>query len=517
MADNSLSNYPETRSTLTMPNNNTTKNKATKGNNLLQSQPQSPLHSQLQQQHYKAKASHLQPPDMSESAAFMSSQSSGQRRGSITQMALPPPKLFRDSSDDEDSQLQSQSMLQYESFHQYGSSEQDDFIQVRRASMAKTRQLSKAHLAPVLSHISDDGRILEVETSVRQETWMLLKSSVPLILTFMLQYSLTVASVFSVGKLGSTELAAVSLANLLINIICYGIIQGIASSLSTLCPQAYGRKEYTAVGLHCLRCSVLLFVVFIPISILLYFETYSFLSSIMDDLYLCQLSTNYLRRILLGVPGFILFEIFKQFLQAQGIFQASTYVLVICAPLNVILNFTLVWDKKIGLGFIGAPTAVAITNWVMATLLLLYIIFIKGKECWCGFTPKVFTNWGRTLALAGPGVLMIEAEWLAFEIITFAASRFGTDSLAAQSIVSTACVTTYQFSFAIAVAASTRIAWFVGSASKQAAWKSAQAAVLMSLASGTLMGTLLYIFRETVTSWFSTVPEVKEDSTLEDG
>ncbi|GME93495.1 unnamed protein product [Ambrosiozyma monospora] len=228
----------------------------------------------------------------------------------------------------------------------------------------------------------------------------------------------------------------------------------------------------------------------------------------MDDLYLCQLATNYLRRILLGVPGFILFEIFKQFLQAQGIFQASTYVLVICAPLNVILNFTLVWDKKIGLGFIGAPTAVAITNWVMATLLLLYIIFIKGKECWCGFTPKVFTNWGRTLSLAGPGVLMIEAEWLAFEIITFAASRFGTDSLAAQSIVSTACVTTYQFSFAIAVAASTRIAWFVGSASKQAAWKSAQAALLMSLCSGSLMGSLLYIFRDTVTSWFSTDPEV---------
>ncbi|GME75334.1 unnamed protein product [Ambrosiozyma monospora] len=143
-----------------MPNTTTPKNKAsTKGNSQSQSQsqsqpqPQSPLHSQLQQQHYKSKASHLQPPDLTESAALMSSQNSGQRRGSITQMALPPPKLFRDSNDDGDSQQQSQSMLQYESFHQYGSTEQDEFIQIRRASMAKTRKLSMAHLAPVLSHV----------------------------------------------------------------------------------------------------------------------------------------------------------------------------------------------------------------------------------------------------------------------------------------------------------------------------------------------------------------------------
>ena len=48
------------------------------------------------------------------------------------------------------------------------------------------------------------------------------------------------------------------------------------------------------------------------------------------------------------------------------------------------------------------------------------------------------------IKLSVPGVLMVEAEWLAFEIITFQAAKFGTEVLAAQSIISTTCVIFYQ-------------------------------------------------------------------------
>jgi MATE family multidrug resistance protein len=47
----------------------------------------------------------------------------------------------------------------------------------------------------------------------QRETKVLLKSSAPLILTFLLQYSLPVASIFTVGHIGKIELGAVSLAS----------------------------------------------------------------------------------------------------------------------------------------------------------------------------------------------------------------------------------------------------------------------------------------------------------------
>lgn len=66
------------------------------------------------------------------------------------------------------------------------------------------------------------------------------------------------------------------------------------------------------------------------------------------------------------------------------------------------------------------------------------------------------------IRLALPGMIMVEAEWLAFEIMTLLAGRFGTEYLAAQSVVSTLASTSFQLPFAFTIAASTRIANFIG-------------------------------------------------------
>ena len=55
------------------------------------------------------------------------------------------------------------------------------------------------------------------------------------------------------------------------------------------------------------------------------------------------LAGQYLRVILIGAPGYACFESGKRYLQAQGLFSASLYVLLICAPLNAFLNWLLVW------------------------------------------------------------------------------------------------------------------------------------------------------------------------------
>lgn len=58
----------------------------------------------------------------------------------------------------------------------------------------------------------NNGAEEEVLTTWQTETKELTKNSIPLVITLGLQYSLTLASVFSAGNLGSDELAAVSLA-----------------------------------------------------------------------------------------------------------------------------------------------------------------------------------------------------------------------------------------------------------------------------------------------------------------
>ncbi|CAN3377409.1 ethionine resistance-conferring protein 1 [Diutina rugosa] len=359
-----------------------------------------------------------------------------------------------------------------------------------------------ASIAPDVSDILSRHSIASVgeepTTSFKNESTGLIFSSIPVAIASLCQYSLTVASVFSVGRLGSAELAAISLSSMTANISGYAIIQGVATSLDTLCPQAYGRKEFNWVGVHFFRCTILLLFVSCPIMLFWIFGSYRSLVYFVHDHELASYASLYLRVIAFGVPAFILFENAKHFLQAQGLFNPSAYILGICAPINAILNYVLVWDRHIGLGFIGAPLSVVITNYLMCFMIYIYIYVSDGRKCWphqAIFHPIYWSNWKRMINLAIPGVLMVESEWLAFEVITLEASRFGTTVLAAQSIINTTCVLLYQIPFALSIATSTRIAWYVGAASERASQTCATVAVSLSLVSGSIFGALLYMFR----------------------
>ena len=66
----------------------------------------------------------------------------------------------------------------------------------------------------------------KIQTTWQRETQVLGKSSFPLMISFILQYSLTTASVLSAGNLGKNELAAVSLASMTATITGYCVFQG---------------------------------------------------------------------------------------------------------------------------------------------------------------------------------------------------------------------------------------------------------------------------------------------------
>ncbi|OTB08168.1 hypothetical protein M426DRAFT_317272 [Hypoxylon sp. CI-4A] len=312
-----------------------------------------------------------------------------------------------------------------------------------------------------------------IETTWQREAKTIATYSRSLILTFLLQYSVNIASIFAVGRIGKVELGAVSLATMTANILCYAPMQGLATSLDTLCAQAYGSGHKHLVGLQLQRMIYFLWTLVIPVAVLFFFAE-DILLHIVPDPRSAELAGLYLRIITAGVPGFAAFESGKRFVQSQGLFIATTYVLLIAAPLNIFINWLLVWH--LGWGFVGAPISVAITQTLMPLLLLCYVLFVDGSQCWGGFTRRALKNWGPMVWLALPGMVMVMAEWLAFEILTLATSRFGTTYLAAQSILVTLTSTTFMIPFPVSIAASTRIANLIGAGLVNAAKTSAKVA-----------------------------------------
>jgi MATE family multidrug resistance protein len=126
------------------------------------------------------------------------------------------------------------------------------------------------------------------------------------------------------------------------NITGYAVYQGLATSLDTLCAQAYGSGRKTLVGLQLQRMVYFLWVATIPIGAIWFSGTW-ILEAIVPEKETAALAGLYLKVILLGAPGYAAFEGGKRFVQAQGIFDANLYVLAVCAPLNVFMNWLFVW------------------------------------------------------------------------------------------------------------------------------------------------------------------------------
>ena len=360
-----------------------------------------------------------------------------------------------------------------------------------------------------------------IQTTWQRELKVLGKYSAPLMLTFLLQYSLTVASIFTVGHLGKAELGAVSLASMTANITGYAIYQGLATSLDTLCAQAYGSGKKKLVGLQMQRMVYFLWSITIPIGII-WILADKILMAIVPEKEVAVLAGLYLKVVLIGAPGYAAFESGKRFMQAQGLFSASLYVLLFCAPFNAFMNWLFVWasnpdptrsantdpKQKFKWGFVGAPIAVAIVDILLPICLFLYVQFVAGKGCWNGFTRRAFQNWIPMIKLALPGLLMVEAEVLAFEVLTLASSYFGTTHLAAQSVLATLTSLTFQIPFPLSIAASTRIANLIGATLTIAARTSAKVAMCLAVIVGCLNVIFLAALKDYIPRLFTSDADV---------
>jgi hypothetical protein len=270
---------------------------------------------------------------------------------------------------------------------------------------------AKTHYGAVADEVVLEGQLEEAQTTMGIEARLLAKNSIPLMITYLLQYSFSLVTLFVVGHIGTDELGAVSLATMTANITGLAVYEGLATSLDTLCAQAYGSGKKELVGLHLQRMVLFMLLISIPIGAV-WLSSGWILAALVPEKELAHLAGRYLSILLAGAPGYAIFEAGKRFTQAQGLFNASLFVLLIATPINVLLNylfvFVLKWDLE------GAALATVLSHNLLPVLLFIYVYFINPSSlvCWAGFTRDAFRHWGPMAKLAVPGIIMVETEWL---------------------------------------------------------------------------------------------------------
>jgi multidrug resistance protein, MATE family len=114
------------------------------------------------------------------------------------------------------------------------------------------------------------------------------------------------------------------------------------------------------------------------------------------------------------------------------------------------------------------------------------------------------------IRLAVPGFVMVISEFLAFEILTLACSHISTTALAAQSVLATLSVITFQIPFPISIAASTRLANLIGAGLPRASQICVRVTLVMACCAGAFNMVMLTTLRNYIPKIFTSDPAVTD-------
>ncbi|KAF8317793.1 mate-domain-containing protein [Cantharellus anzutake] len=286
------------------------------------------------------------------------------------------------------------------------------------------------------------------------------------------------------------------------------VILGFVSALDSLLPQAWTSSNPRLVGLWSQRMMLLLAVILVPISTM-WLNAESILLMLNQEPEVAHLAGIYLKWLCLGLPAYAFNSVTRRYFQSQGLLHVPTMIVTCVVPVNIILNYVLVWGPPaIRLGFIGAPIATAISFNLISVGTCIYAIWWAPRDAWHPIGVASFKSVGVLVHLGLAGTGQLAAEWWSWELLGLAASYLGPVALASQSVLLVSCSSSYQAPYALSVAASVRIGNMLGAGNALRAKIGSSVSLLMGFGFGLCCMAIFISFRKNWAYIFNSDPEV---------
>ncbi|XP_075667969.1 protein DETOXIFICATION 19-like [Castanea sativa] len=332
--------------------------------------------------------------------------------------------------------------------------------------------------------------------------------SLPMILTNVFTYLITLISAMFAGHLGKLELASVTLANSWVAATGLAVMIGLSGSLETLCGQGFGAKVYRLLGIY-LQASCIISFLFSIIIAIIWFYTEPILILLHQETEIAKTAARYIRCLIPGLFAYGFLQNILRFLQTQSIL----WPLVISTGLPLVIHtgvaYALVhWTS---LGFVGAPLAASVSLWLSVLMLAMYVTCTKRFEhTWGGFSVESFQYILPSLKLALLSAAMVCLEYWAFDILVLLAGLLPNSETATSLIAM--CVSTdaiaFMLSYGLSAAASTRVSNELGAGHPNRAKNAIGVSLKLSLLVGVTLALAIAFGHNIWASFFSDSSEI---------
>ncbi|KAJ8747573.1 hypothetical protein K2173_014357 [Erythroxylum novogranatense] len=329
-----------------------------------------------------------------------------------------------------------------------------------------------------------NNKVIDVEEAKKQIFF-----SLPMVLTNVFYYLITLVSVMFAGHLGELELAGATLANSWATVTGFAVMIGLSGALETLCGQGFGAELYRMLGIY-LQASCIVSLLFSFAISMLWFYTEPVLILLHQDADIAATAGLYMKYLIPGLFAFGFLQNILRFLQTQSV--VTPLVLFSFVPMCIHIGICYAMIHCTALGFKGAPLAASISLWISVVMLVVYVICSENfYQTWDGFSFESFRFILSHLKLALPSAAMVCLEYWAFEILVFLAGLMPNSEITTSLIA--ICVNTetvaYMLIYGLSAAASTRVSNELGAGNPDRA----KSAMLVALKFSVLLALVIVL------------------------
>lgn len=334
----------------------------------------------------------------------------------------------------------------------------------------------------------------------------------PILITQIGLYSMNFFDTVMSGHASSADLAGVAIGSSLWVPIFTGL-SGILLATTPIVAQLIGAKDHKKVPFSVIQgiyLSVVLALIIILLGALL-------LDPILNSMNLEQsvhlVAKKYLIALSFGIIPLFIYTVLRCFIDALGQTRTTMIITLASLPINIVLNYFLIFGK-FGfpkLGGVGAGVATAITYWcilLIAGHIVHRIKPFKGFRIFFHFTKISFTAWKEQLKIGVPIGFAIFFETSIFAAVTLLMSNFNTATIAAHQSALNFASLLYMIPLSISMTLTITVGFEVGAKRFKDAIKYSYLGIGTAVLMACICAIILVTFNENIARLYTSDPKV---------
>ena len=353
---------------------------------------------------------------------------------------------------------------------------------------------------------------MRLMTEPEDNSWLahakpMLRLSGPLIVNFLAVAGMHFADAVMAGRLGAEALAAVAIGGS-VWLIGFSFSLGLLMAISPIVARHFGAGQYDLIGRYVRQGVYLAFVLGLPLIVAAQYAVEPLLTWIGIDAEFRGLTVGYVKAIMFGAPGIFIFLVLRFTTEGLGHTRPIMFTSVIALSCNVFLNYVLMFGKfgAPALGVVGCGIASAISMWLVAGALALYMVlspFYRRFDLFSRVAPLRMSVLREMIVLGVPIAITITAEAGLFGAVSILMGTRGVEITAAHQIAINFASTMFMIPVALSSASTIRVGQLLGAGNLRGARVSGAVGIGLCGLFMAISALFMLVFRDVVVSLYT--------------